>query len=348
MLKTFQIIALLQGIFLILLLVKKRELFKKVSFFLFLGTIISVLLFIIGDDDNNLFVENVDWFLFDSTLFITFLFLFYRYLDVKTDKFNRLDLIFFLPNILYFFVESLELFYVEEVFIIEIVELLIQFTFLCYLFYIFFGEIKNKSKKWITFLIIPITVIMSLSHIREVVSLFGINTFRFLDNSHLASYLFLAVGFVFYMISFNFLNKEDNILPIAKKTRYKTSSLKPELIKGYTNEIINSMEKEKLFLDSKLSIHTLSNYLKIPRQYISEILNLHLGKSFQDFINEYRIKEFEKHLENVKYEHYTLLGIAKEVGFNSKSSFNYTFKKIKGLTPSEFKKQLSKKVTIST
>lgn len=348
MLRTFQIIALLQGIFLILLLIKKRALFKKVSFYLFLGTIISILLFIIGDDDNNLFIENADWFLFDSSLFVTFLFLFYKYLDPEAATFRKADLVFFLPNILYFTIESLEILYTEEVFAIEIIELLIEFSFLCYLFYIFFGEIKSRSKKWITYLIIPITIIMSLSHIKEITSLFGIETFRFLDNSLLSSYLFLTVSFVFYMISFNFLSKENTIIPIAKKTRYKTSSLKPELIEGYTDNLIKSMEKEKLFLDSQLTIHKLSNHLQIPRQYISEILNLHIGKSFQDFINEYRVKEFEKCLKNVKYEHYTLLGLATEVGFNSKSSFNNTFKKIKGLTPSEFKKKLSNNIQISS
>ena len=78
----------------------------------------------------------------------------------------------------------------------------------------------------------------------------------------------------------------------------------------------------------------------MPRQHISEVLNVHMNVSFQDFINEYRVNAFINCLQKEQYAHYTLFGIANEVGFNSKSSFNTTFKKIKGLTPSEFKKTL--------
>ncbi|WP_243846557.1 helix-turn-helix domain-containing protein [Wenyingzhuangia heitensis] len=83
-----------------------------------------------------------------------------------------------------------------------------------------------------------------------------------------------------------------------------------------------------------------SKKLNIPRQYISEILNIHMNISFQDFINQYRVDEFISRLKNNQNNHFTLLAIAMEVGFSSKSSFNSTFKKIKGLTPSEYKKTL--------
>ena len=66
-----------------------------------------------------------------------------------------------------------------------------------------------------------------------------------------------------------------------------------------------------------------------------------MNTSFQDFINQYRVEEFINRLENDQNDHFTLLAIATEVGFNSKSSFNATFKKFKGLTPTEYKKRLS-------
>lgn len=78
----------------------------------------------------------------------------------------------------------------------------------------------------------------------------------------------------------------------------------------------------------------------IPRQHLSEVLNIHMKTSFQDYINKCRVEEFAKSLKEEKYKNYTLMGITNEVGFKSKSSFNTTFKKIKGVTPSEFKKQL--------
>jgi len=62
--------------------------------------------------------------------------------------------------------------------------------------------------------------------------------------------------------------------------------------------------------------------------------------SFQDFINKYRVEEFIYRLRNGENDHFTLLGIANQVGFNSKSSFNATFKKFKGLTPTDYRKKL--------
>ena len=101
------------------------------------------------------------------------------------------------------------------------------------------------------------------------------------------------------------------------------------------------MESEKLYLNNKLSIHEVSNYLNIPRQYISEVLHVPLPTSFPAFLHQYRVEEFINRIKNDQNDHFTLLGIAKDVGFNSKSSFNAIFKKFKGLTPTEFKTSLS-------
>ncbi|WP_456264238.1 helix-turn-helix domain-containing protein [Flavobacterium psychrophilum] len=101
------------------------------------------------------------------------------------------------------------------------------------------------------------------------------------------------------------------------------------------------MEMDKLYLNGKLSIQDVSNELNIPKQYISEVLNEHMKTNFQDFINEYRVEEFIKRLKNDPNNQFTLLGIATEVGFNAKSSFNSIFKKFKGLTPNQFKKNLA-------
>ncbi|NRS93879.1 AraC-like DNA-binding protein [Chryseobacterium sp. 16F] len=64
--------------------------------------------------------------------------------------------------------------------------------------------------------------------------------------------------------------------------------------------------------------------------------------NFQDFVNNYRVEEFVKRLKNDQNKQFTLLAIATDVGFNSKSSFNAIFKKTKGLTPTQFKNNLSK------
>ena len=100
------------------------------------------------------------------------------------------------------------------------------------------------------------------------------------------------------------------------------------------------MTEEKLFKNYKLTANDVAKQLNIPRQHLSEILNVHMKTGFQDFLNQYRVEEFIACLQNETYNNYTLLGIANEVGFSSKSSFNTIFKKLKGMTPSQYKKHL--------
>lgn len=103
------------------------------------------------------------------------------------------------------------------------------------------------------------------------------------------------------------------------------------------------MLKEKPYLNSQLNIESLSAELHMTRHELSRVINEQLGVNFFNFVNHYRIEEVKRRIADEKYQHLTLLGIAFETGFNSKSSFNHIFKKMEGMTPSEFKKQISNK-----
>ena len=145
MLKTLQIIALIQGIFVLSVLFINRKEYKKATFWLLFGSLVSVLLYVAGDDDNNLFVQDADWFLFDSSLFVTFLFLFFRYYKNGKEKFAKLDYLFFLPNIIYFFIEALEIWMVEENSIVEIFESILELTFVAYLSLIIYSILTTRT-----------------------------------------------------------------------------------------------------------------------------------------------------------------------------------------------------------
>ncbi|NLP58315.1 AraC family transcriptional regulator [Lutibacter sp. B1] len=342
MLRTIQIIAILQGLFLILVLLKNKKKYKSTTFWLFFGSIASVLLYLIGDDGSNIFKKGADWFLFDSSLFVTFLLLFLKYFKSGSDKFSKKDYLFFIPNIIFFSIEATEIILKKETVFIEIVELLIAITFLMYVIYIVYDVINTKGMKWVLYFVIPIGLIKSYMYVVDSLAFFGIAKMRMSNNEDFNKYLLLIIAFLFYFVIYNLITKPIEFLPKPTLNKYKTSGLKPELIKKYEGDLIQLMEEDKLFLDPKLSIVTVSEKLNIPRQYISEVLNLHMNISFQDFVNNYRVNEFIKYLQKDQYAHYTLFGIANEVGFNSKSSFNATFKKIKGVTPTEFKQTLVK------
>ena len=81
--------------------------------------------------------------------------------------------------------------------------------------------------------------------------------------------------------------------------------------------------------------------LSVPQHHLSQILNEKLNQNFFDFVNNYRIQEAKKLLVSPDGGLLTILAIAEEVGFNSKSAFNNAFKKVTNTTPSEFRKNNS-------
>jgi len=99
------------------------------------------------------------------------------------------------------------------------------------------------------------------------------------------------------------------------------------------------METNLFHQDAELSLGTLAEKLGIHPHELSRIINIALKKNFNDFVNEYRIMDVVRKMQKPVYDRMTLLGIAFESGFNSKSTFNRTFKQMTGKSPAEYKKE---------
>jgi AraC-like DNA-binding protein len=104
-------------------------------------------------------------------------------------------------------------------------------------------------------------------------------------------------------------------------------------------KLANYMREAKPHLNPELRLSDLASGLKLKPYQLSEILNKGEGIHFYDFINRHRIEEAQKLLIDHHYSHMSILGIAEEAGFNSKSVFNEAFKKQTGFTPSVFREQ---------
>lgn len=100
----------------------------------------------------------------------------------------------------------------------------------------------------------------------------------------------------------------------------------------------NLIKNEKIHLDPGLSRDEVAKKLGISGGYLSQLLNSKGQKSFSDYINAYRVEEVKKMMHNSEFDHYSLLAIGLEAGFNSKSTFYASFKKETGLTPNQYKK----------
>ncbi|NOT63157.1 MAG: AraC family transcriptional regulator [Acidobacteria bacterium] len=126
------------------------------------------------------------------------------------------------------------------------------------------------------------------------------------------------------------------------REKYAKSALtEPQADEGLAR-LLGLMEGEKLYLNGELKLSDVAEALGISANSLSQIINEKLGKNFYDFVNGYRVEAASRLLADPKKDHLTLLAIAFEAGFNSKSTFNSVFKKHKQMTPSEFKKQLAK------
>jgi AraC-like DNA-binding protein len=100
----------------------------------------------------------------------------------------------------------------------------------------------------------------------------------------------------------------------------------------------STIESERPFLSEKLTISQLAEQSGIPQKQLSQVINSHYRQNFFDFINTYRTKEFNRRIENGDNRQFTILSIAYDCGFSSKSAFNRAYKKHVGVPPSEFLK----------
>ncbi len=168
----------------------------------------------------------------------------------------------------------------------------------------------------------------------------------FIDEN--ASYFIvdITVSILIYLLGYIGIHKL-NIIKERESIRSFNRTLRQSyaIVENSKNEHITKIEEilsnDKRFLDPNLSAETLAEELQLSKSHLSRIFNNEMKVSFTDYINTLRVEEAKKYLLNPEFSNYTLVAIGLEAGFNSKTTFNTTFKKITGQTPSEFRKSAS-------
>jgi AraC-like DNA-binding protein len=201
------------------------------------------------------------------------------------------------------------------------------------------SSIENINLKWLKLTIYLFTFIFGLIAIFLVLSLSGVNINYFFNTiiPLLAALGILGLGYWGFRQPIIFPDESDN----SRNKKYEWSTLTDEKADDYINKLKLIMHEEKPYLDSSLTLQKLADTIGITTQHLSQTINERMNQNFFDFVNCYRIKEAKRLLVDPRGELLTILAIAEELGFNSKSSFNTAFKKITGMTPSEYKKSLS-------
>jgi tetratricopeptide (TPR) repeat protein len=136
-------------------------------------------------------------------------------------------------------------------------------------------------------------------------------------------------------------NLELTSLQSSAKNSKELAHLSDDKVQVLLRELETYLKKEKPYLSPEFQLNDCAKTLETNSKYLSQTINEVFKVNFNNFINEFRIREARMLLSNEKGKHYTIEAIANDVGFNSKSTFNSAFKKFTGVTPSYYQANLN-------
>ena len=165
--------------------------------------------------------------------------------------------------------------------------------------------------------------------------------------------LWLFIAAVIYWMALMGFVRDEALLPRFEQEQLDREASQKELPtseptenkengSSYFEEMISLIEEKKIFTNPNLSLTSLAAEVGISKSYLSKIINQHAEKNFYQFINEYRVTYFKELCKEDDAALYSLTGLAEKAGFKSKSTFHSSFKRIEGVTPSEYVNSIKK------
>jgi len=224
----------------------------------------------------------------------------------------------------------------------------------------YYSNLKNVNLKWLTFLtygfifflvmilfksffsnLLNIEYPLSLHYTWPVfvVYIFGIGFFGYKQQGIFSQTQLAEDADI--KDNINILELNSLKLNSANKS-YRKSGLSDEDIEELSDRLVKVMDTEMLYLDSELSLVSLSRKLNTTTHKLSQVINSKFGRNFFDFVNDYRIEEVKNRLNDPENNKFKIISIAYDCGFNSKSTFYTLFKKNTSLTPAEHRKRYQK------
>ncbi len=206
-----------------------------------------------------------------------------------------------------------------------------------------FSNLERINLQWLKIVAIGNMIIWILDASILISYLFGIR----IDATEIVSHLFGYLTSIFiYFIGYKALKQPEVFSNLTSSlsqnktgsAKYIRSGLTKTKSDEYEQQLIEFMNDESPYLNPDISLGEISEALSIPNNHLSQVINEKFEQNFFDFINSYRVKEAKEWLSDPQRNNATMLAIAFESGFKSKSTFNAAFKKHVGQTPSEYKK----------
>jgi AraC-like DNA-binding protein len=198
---------------------------------------------------------------------------------------------------------------------------------------LFYTNTKNKSLNWVTVFCVSCIIF----------NVFTFLTFFLLPPNKQTLYIlyFLNIVLLYYLSIASVIQINiNNYVKITNSSQglKNNAPINSELIEIF-NKVESYISDERLYLNPNITLKTLSKLTKISSNKISKSLKAAGYENFNSYINNYRIEEVKKMLLSDSYKKYSIITIAKEVGFNSKATFYKNFKERLGVSPSDYIKQ---------
>jgi AraC-like DNA-binding protein len=195
----------------------------------------------------------------------------------------------------------------------------------------------------------------TLSWLRTFVHVFGIlfglftgTVLLILHTSHysaVGNIVSFGLSCVIFVLGYQGLLQEELFSNFQQASSHEKKT--PEPVRYSIKEdrlsekLVTYFEEKKPYLDESLTLTKLAEQLNVTRNQLSFVINNKFGSNFYTFVNKYRLEEVKRLLADPKNKNFTVLSLAFQAGFASKSSFNEIFKKFNGMTPTEYQNQLS-------
>ena len=207
---------------------------------------------------------------------------------------------------------------------------------------LFASDTIEIDLKWIEFIIIALLLLLVfIGFYNILLTTTYLNVF---GNIFSVIIIFFIANFSLKQKEIFLLNESERKLILANNletSAEKRKIISDEELESLKQKLTNLMENQQAFLDAELSLIKLAELIDITPHQLSYVINEGFNENFFLFVNRYRVEKVKELLLKKEKNHLSVLGIAFESGFNSKTSFNTTFKRISSQTPSEFKKSSS-------
>ena len=215
---------------------------------------------------------------------------------------------------------------------------IIYFSIYLYLTYKIIREHKSSYTKAVYQLLNQLTFIFFGFFVIWLIYIF-VEWIYFYYTMELTFYypMMVILAVILYYLSLQVILKKQILFDFHGVTKRKTFILEETDSKKILDTLTLFMEEKKPFLDSDISLITLADSVGVNPKTLSFVINEHMHKNFNHYINDWRVEEVKKRLDDKAYDHFKMLSIAFDCGFNSKSTFNLAFKKATGLSPSEYR-----------